>query len=165
MEYQKIAWKNDLVTGIKLVDGQHREFIGLVNRILDNSMKSDDEQLIRKSFSFLKYYINEHFSLEEAAMTEYKYPHYAIHKNMHVCFREEFERLESFLKAKVHTHDVLVNLNYLVVNWYLNHIKMDDKRLCEYLLAIDEERQETLAGKLEQIVALFFKTKAPEEAE
>ena len=162
MEHQNIVWKNDLVTGIKLIDSQHREFIGLVNKILDTSLNSDDEQLIKKSFSFLKYYISEHFSVEEAAMAEYKYPHYAMHKNIHTCFREEFERLESFLKNKVHPHDVLIKLNYLVVNWFMNHIKIDDKKLCNYLLAQSEERNESLVGKLDRIVAMFFKSKEVE---
>lgn len=159
MEYQKIAWKNDLVTGIKLIDSQHREFIGLVNKVLDSSMNSDDEHLIRKSFAFLRYYINEHFSVEEAAMSEYKYPHCAMHKNIHICFREEFERLEALLNSKTHVHDVLIKLNYLMVNWFVNHIKIDDKKLCEYLLVQEQEKKESIVSRLEQIVSLFFKKK------
>lgn len=162
MEHQKIVWKNDLVTGIKLIDSQHREFIGLVNKILDSSMNSDDEQLIRKSFAFLRYYINEHFCVEEAAMAEYKYPHYAMHKNIHTCFREEFERLEGLLNSKTHVHDVLIKLNYLMVNWFVNHIRIDDKKLCEYLLAQEQEKKESIVSRLEQIVSLFFKKKEVE---
>jgi hemerythrin len=159
MKYQKIVWGKDLLTGIKLIDSQNREFIGLVNKLLDISAKSDDEQLIIKSFAFLKYYINEHFSVEEAAMFEYDYPAYAIHRNIHTCFREEFERLELSLKNKAHPHDVVTKINYLVVNWFLNHIKTDDMKLSEYLLAKAEEKNEFLVNRLEQIVATFFKAK------
>jgi hemerythrin len=156
-EEKKIMWKDDLVTGIKLIDRQHREFIGLVNKLFDLSMEPDDHKLMSSSFAFLRYYINEHFSVEEAAMKEYKYPHYPMHRNIHLCFREEFDRLESFLKGKVHPHDVLVKLNYLTVNWFLSHIKIDDKKLCRYLVAHEGENREPLVSKLDQIVALFFK--------
>ena len=159
MENRTIKLNNDLVTGIKLIDSQHREFFALVNRILDSSVKSDDEQLIIKSFAFIKYYIGEHFSLEEAVMLEYEYPCYAVHRNSHVCFREEFERLESFLKSKVYQQDIVMKLNYLVVNWFMNHIKTDDKKLCTFLMAQSEEKKESLVSRLEQIIVPFFQEK------
>ena len=157
MEYQKIAWEGDLDTGIQLIDRQHKEFIRLVNNLLDCSVISDDNQALLKAFSFLRYYICEHFSVEESAMITYGYPFYKMHKNIHDSFRDEINAMESSLRAKTSPHDVLIKLNYLIVNWFMNHIKVEDGKLCSYLASQAQTRNEDLGGRLDQIVSVFFK--------
>ncbi len=157
MQYEKIEWKQDLDTGIRLIDRQHREFIGLVNKLLDSSLKADDSKLIIDSFSFLKYYISEHFSVEESAMLTYDYPHYGIHKSIHDTFREEINGMETTLKTRNSPHEMSMKLNYLIVNWFMNHIKVEDNKLCRFLEARAEEKNELLSDKLETIVSAFFK--------
>ena len=157
MEYQKIAWEGDLDTGIQLIDSQHKEFIKLVNNLLDCSVISDDNQALLKAFSFLRHYICEHFSVEETAMITYGYPFYKMHKNVHDSFREEINAMELSLRAKTNQHDVLIKLNYLIVNWFMNHIKVEDRKLCGYLALQAQNRNEDLGGRLDQIVSVFFK--------
>ncbi len=159
MDMTKIEWKSDLDTGIHLIDSQHREFIKLVNNLLDSSVNGDDIQLLMKSFAFLRYYICEHFSVEESAMITYGYPFYSMHKNIHDSFRDEINSMELNLRTTKSPHDSLVKLNYLIVNWFMNHIKVEDKKLCAYLAAQAQQRNENLTGKLDQIVGMFFKTR------
>ncbi|OGV53683.1 MAG: hypothetical protein A2X45_18020 [Lentisphaerae bacterium GWF2_50_93] len=157
MEQERITWKNDLDTGIQLIDSQHKEFIRLVNSLLDSSLKADDSQTLVKAFSFLRYYVGEHFSVEESAMIAYGYPFYAMHKNIHDSFREEIKAMELTLRTSVSQHEVVIKLNYLIVNWFMNHIKVEDRKLCAYLASQAQDRHEELGGKLDQIVSYFFK--------
>jgi len=159
MEYQKIVWKNDLDTGIQLIDSQHREFIRLVNNLLDSTVKSEDAQSLLKAFSFLRYYISDHFSVEESAMIAYGYPFYSMHKNIHDSFREEINGMEMKLRSNLPAHDVVIKLNYMIVNWFMHHIKVEDRKLCNYLEMQAQKRQESIGGRLEQIVSVFFKVR------
>ncbi len=157
MVHENIEWMSELETGIRLIDSQHREFIGLVNRLLDSSMVTEDGRLLSDSFAFLKYYISEHFSLEETAMCEYSYPFYLMHKAIHDSFREEIDSLEISLMINRSPHDMAMKLNYLMVNWFMNHIKTEDKKLTKYLLAQTADDKKVLASKLDQIVGAFFR--------
>ncbi|MFA6566752.1 MAG: hemerythrin family protein [Victivallales bacterium] len=156
-EHAKIVWKNDLETGIKLIDNQHKQFFKLVNRVLDSSIKEDDAKTIMDSFVFLRYYILEHFGVEESSMVEYKYPYFAQHKNRHLYFRKEIDRLESNLKANASPRETAIKLEYLIVNWFMNHIKVEDRKLCKYLLTEVEDSNQKLLGRLKTIVKGFFK--------
>jgi len=159
MEHAKIVWKDDLGTGIELIDKQHKQFFKLVNKMLDSSIKEDDAKIVIEAFAFLKYYILEHFGVEESSMVEYKYPFFAQHKNRHLYFRNEIDRLELSLNSNTPPHEVAIKLNYLIVNWFMNHIKVEDKRLCHYLLTEVEDSNHKLLGRLKEIVKGFFKHK------
>ncbi len=158
-EQAKIVWRNDLETGIKLIDNQHKQFFRLVNKILDSSIKQEDSKTLMDSFIFLKYYILDHFSVEEASMVEYKYPSFSQHKDRHLYFRKEIERLEASLKANDPSNEVAIKLEYLVINWFMNHIKVEDKKLCNYLLAEVQVSNKKLLSRLKAIVKGFFKPK------
>ena len=155
---EKIVWKDDLATGLEIIDKQHKQFFKLVNNLLDSSAKGNDSKIIFDSFVFLKYYILEHFSVEESAMVEYKYPHFAHHKGRHLYFRNEIDRLELSLKANTPPHEVAIKLNYLIVNWFMNHIKAEDKKLCKYLLTKVEDSKQKLIDRIKTIVKGFFKS-------
>ena len=157
MEHVKIIWRKDLATGLALIDKQHRQFFKLVNNLLDSSAKGNDSKIIIDSFVFLKYYILEHFGVEESAMVEYKYPYFPQHKHRHLYFRNEIDRLELSLKSNIPPHEVATKLNYLVVNWFTNHIKVEDKRLSRYLLTEVEDSNQKLFDRLKAIVKGFFK--------
>ncbi len=157
MVHKDIEWVSELETGIKLIDWQHREFIELVNRLLDSSMRNVDRRLLADSFKFLNCYICEHFYLEEAAMLEYSYPHYTMHHISHNSFREEINGLEMSLKADGNTHDLAIKLNYLTVSWVMNHVKVEDKNLIRHLLKQTSESKEILDDKLDEIVGDFIR--------
>jgi len=75
------------------------------------------------------------------------------------CLIHKIDRLELSLKSNIPSREVATKLNYLVVNWFMNHIKAEDKKLCKYLLTEVDDSNQKLLGRLKQIVKGFFKSK------
>ncbi|OGV61095.1 MAG: hypothetical protein A2X45_14985 [Lentisphaerae bacterium GWF2_50_93] len=150
----EIKWEPDLETGIKIIDRQHKEFFKLVNALLNNSMGSKNKDFVLKAFNFLNFYIIEHFGMEESLMTENKYTSLREHMGLHRYFRIELEKLEAQLKGN-HFDEVTIRLNYLMVNWFVNHIKVQDKKLAKFL---QEEMKinKSLSGRIASLMKKFF---------
>ncbi|OGV58618.1 MAG: hypothetical protein A2X45_01715 [Lentisphaerae bacterium GWF2_50_93] len=125
-----MKWSEDLCTGIAVIDRQHKTFFKLTNDLLEGS--ENDKKLILKAFDFLKNYIAEHFGLEEKLMVDYKYPAIKQHKTFHDNFIAELDKLEPRLQEES-LEPVFLRLNYLVVNWFVNHISTKDKKLASFL--------------------------------
>ncbi|HBC89633.1 MAG TPA: hypothetical protein DCZ94_22065 [Lentisphaeria bacterium] len=127
-----IEWTENLCTGIAVIDRQHKTFFKLTNDLLEGS--ENDKKLILKAFDFLKNYILEHFGLEEKLMGKYSYADMKQHKAFHDNFIAELDKLEPRLQEES-LEPVFLRLNYLVVNWFVNHIRTKDRKLASFLEA------------------------------
>lgn len=127
-----ISWTPDLSVGIGEIDTQHREFIRMIaelpERIEDNGgTKKSVETII-----FLEDYADRHFKTEEMFMSVYSYPQSAAHKDLHDMFRAEIGLMKE--KAQQDASAQAVNeINLKIYHWFLNHIKMTDMKLGDFL--------------------------------
>ncbi|MCK9259228.1 MAG: hemerythrin family protein, partial [Azoarcus sp.] len=68
---EELAWSDALLTGIDVIDRQHRGLVDMINataaRLADQSELSAEE--VRSLVGFLKEYTEVHFSTEEALMS------------------------------------------------------------------------------------------------
>ncbi len=150
----KIEWDDDLETGIQVIDQQHKEFFRLVNVLLDTSIKGADKESVLKAFKFLHFYIIEHFGMEESLMMEYKYLSLKEHRTGHRYFKDELRKLEAQLSG-AHFPEVSMRLDYLVVNWFINHIKVQDKKLAKFLQEKAKNNRK-IASKLAYLLKKLF---------
>ena len=150
----QIKWETDLETGIQVVDRQHKEFFRLVNNLLDNSIKDKDREPVFKAFKFLNLYIIEHFGMEESLMMEYKYQFLREHRGFHQYFRSELQKLEAQISGS-YFDEVSMRLNYLMVNWFVNHIKVQDKKLAKFLHG-EAKVNRGLSNRLGELMRKFF---------
>ena len=151
----EIKWEPELETGIKVVDFQHKEFFKLVNGLLDNSRRGADRETVLKAFNFLNFYIIDHFGVEESLMKEYKYQFLREHMGFHRYFKGELLKLEAQISGN-HFEEVSMRLNYLMVNWFVNHIKVQDRKLAKFLheeAGINKGLKDRLAG----LMGKFFR--------
>ena len=155
-----IKWDTDLETGIQVIDRQHKEFFRLVNDLLDNSLDmrdrdaGSDRESVMKAFSFLNLYIIDHFGMEESLMQEYGYQFLKEHSGFHRYFRKELYKLETQIGGN-HLEEVLRRLNYLMVNWFVNHIRVHDRKLAKFLHEKANVSQK-LSNMLEELMKKFF---------
>jgi hemerythrin len=128
-------WGDDLNTDMALIDRQHKEYVRRTNAFLEASMerKEKGKGSARETFQFLRKYIDEHFTTEEELMAEYDYPARQRHIVQHRHFQTEVDQLGVTLDKGNPSTDIVLKLNYLLVDWFQRHIKQIDKQLTGFL--------------------------------
>jgi hemerythrin len=135
-----MKWTEDLSTGVKIIDNQHKELFVRINDLVDAIKQHTCKYKISDVVRFLDDYIVLHFSEEEIMMQQCAYPDYPAHKAQHTKFIANFEELKiELLKLeggkKPGSYDLSVETNQVVVDWILEHIARVDKKLGLFLQA------------------------------
>jgi len=126
-----IVWNDSLSTGIITIDNQHKELFKRINELLDSSGKT--KETINEVARFLQSYIINHFATEEHYMNRTKYPDYPAHKSAHDRYREEFNQLKEKIEKEGVGLSVSVQMNHLLIDWWLNHINKVDKKMADFI--------------------------------
>ena len=129
-----ITWTKDLYGGVKIIDKQHKGYFKIVDDLLNMTLnRQHSEKKIAASFKFLRMYIIEHFATEETLMTKYDYPLYGDHKRRHIYFRKKIAELHEVSKYTKNSRDLAKQMHFILVDWFLNHVKITDKKMSAYL--------------------------------
>jgi len=133
-----------LLTGMALIDEQHRQYGRFVNAFLKVCQTQDRvaEGSLQKAFTFLHNYAREHLHQEEALMETYDYPAREVHLERHRFFSAWIEQTASHLSAGPTSLDQLMKIHYMLIEWFQMHIRSEDRRLTDHLKAVAEERQD-----------------------
>lgn len=142
-DHEPIVWNDTLVTGIDIIDEQHRILVNTLNEA--NAKLTTDtgaaflEQITHDLLSYALY----HFETEEELMHEYGYSHNNAedadaHTQQHRDFSAKVVAVREGIKTghSVSREDLLSFLN----SWLINHILNTDKRLGAFLQASDKYR-------------------------
>jgi len=130
-------WNSAFETGNELVDNDHKEIFGLVEKLLTSSFDNPKEQ-VKTSIEFLTDYVVRHFANEERLMDESGYPRSDIHKSEHSEFLHVATQLyEKFLDNEFSLGEFSENdelhlskeLNKTVVGWLTKHVMGSDRDL------------------------------------
>ena len=70
----EFAWSDDLLTGVRDIDEQHRELFSRVNTLIVACTQQKGKDEIGNYLQFLMDYVAFHFAAEEREMTTYQYP-------------------------------------------------------------------------------------------
>lgn len=125
--------KDEFLTGITLVDDEHRELFRIAQSALDlyqDEFVVDKYDHIVKILKELKAYTIKHFADEEAYMESIHYKRLFTQKMEHNAF---VEKLNEFDLDKVDENQdsaILDLLNFLN-DWLVNHILEKDKLLSQ----------------------------------
>ncbi|MFO7339278.1 MAG: bacteriohemerythrin [Lysobacteraceae bacterium] len=118
-----IVWRDELDTGIDVIDQQHRRIVAMINRLAEGTPERLDEV-----FSELVDYTLSHFAFEEELMAAAGYPLSEAHKRVHEMFARRVARYQERHRAG---EDVIGELREMLVVWLFNHIRNDDKAYAE----------------------------------
>lgn len=129
-----IRWTKSLAIGIDEIDSQHRDLFEQMGRLLDASLEEEGLEAIEKIVIFLEKYIHDHFASEEGYMKRFDYPGYAAHKFAHDGFIASFKFLKEHLISDDNATVAVIDTEQLLSNWWLKHIRIEDKALGEFLL-------------------------------
>lgn len=128
-----IEWNNDLTTGYSTIDEQHKELINRFNSILDACNHGKGKEEVKNLLQFLGEYVKSHFAMEEELQQRYHYPEYALHKQEHVGFIRDFNKLQNQFDEEGATLSLVIQTNQALVDWLIRHINGTDKKLAAFL--------------------------------
>ncbi|OGW48860.1 MAG: hemerythrin [Nitrospirae bacterium RBG_19FT_COMBO_42_15] len=128
-----IQWTEELSIGSKEIDNQHKELFNRINQLLDACNKGEGKEIASKMLNFLEDYIVIHFTAEENIQKKYNYPEYEAHKLLHLKFIKDFSALKKNFDAEGPSLPIVLQINRIVVDWLINHIKKVDKALGKFV--------------------------------
>ena len=136
-EFDHAEWSAELNTGVDVVDEQHQPYFNLLNDYLKKASEtSSGPQLVldlAEKLTFLHKYAEEQFSTEEAIMREAGYPDYESHKEEHQHFLHHVEELYLQMKTRGYSPSLGREVNYYIIEWFVEHIRLTDKKLVGFL--------------------------------
>ena len=129
----RAEFDDSLVTGNEMIDGQHKELIDKINKLLDSCETSKDKLVAIKTLDYLADYTEFHFGEEEKLQEDIQYPGIEAHKKEHDKLREVVKELYEMLEEEEGPSNAfVVQVNRNVIEWLYGHIKTFDRSVAEY---------------------------------
>lgn len=127
-----LVWKEEYSVGVKLIDGQHKRFVDLLNDFkIAVNLEIPNVDSMQKVFCDLVDYVKVHFTTEEEIQRIYEYPMQKKHFRFHSDFVEKIYDFEKEI-PKIHIEDIREMSDFLN-NWLIDHIMKEDKVLAKFL--------------------------------
>ena len=130
----KVEFDNSLVTGNAMIDEQHKELIGKIDKLLSCCEQNGGKVEAIKMLDYLAEYTDFHFGEEEKLQEEVSYPAIEEHKKQHAAFKKAVEELhEMLIEEEGPTEAFVAAVNKNVVDWLFDHIKKMDQALAAFV--------------------------------
>ena len=128
-DFEIFPWSENLDTGHKNVDKQHRKLVNLLNR-LARALVNNHEVLINQAFDELADYAEYHFREEEAYWKDYfgNDSWYTLHHKSHESFLPQVLEMREKKQDK-NDDDVIEEIVNFLIKWLAFHIIDSDKRM------------------------------------
>ena len=130
----RAEFTDNLITGNKTIDEQHKELISKINGLLEAVEGSQGQAAAMRTLNFLNDYVVYHFDAEEKLQEEVSYPGIREHKAKHAEFKKAVEELHEMLEEEEGPSEAFVAaVKKNVVDWLFQHIKNKDQTLATFI--------------------------------
>lgn len=127
----RAEFTDELITGNKMIDSQHKELIEKINDLLSAIENDKGKEESKKMMSYLSEYVDFHFGEEEKFQEEIGYPGIDEHKAKHAEFKKTVAALtEMVTSGSMADFSNLVKKE--VIDWLYYHIQGFDRSVAEY---------------------------------
>lgn len=128
------VFNENLHTGSELIDGQHKEIIEKINKLVAACENGSCQLESIKMLDYLADYTEYHFQEEEALQKEVGYPGLEEHKKRHDEFRVAVKELHEMLEEEEGPSPRFVKaVQDNVIDWFYRHIRGFDSSVAAYL--------------------------------
>ena len=122
------------MTGNTLIDGQHKEIIEKINKLVNTCENGTCQIESVKMLDYLADYTEKHFQEEEALQEAVAYPGLEEHKKRHDEFRVAVKELHEMLEEEEGPSPRFVKaVQENVIDWLYRHIKGFDSSVATYI--------------------------------
>lgn len=133
LETNLLVWNTKFEIGIPEVDKEHQAILEQFAILYSLMVEGKGHLFYPKFLTFLKEYVEIHFSHEEALQKKINYPYYKKHALAHVQFKNQVLELLEQQSHKEITNKDLILLNLFVKKWLIHHILVEDKKIKQFL--------------------------------
>ncbi len=130
---QKFEMDESMMTGITIIDLQHKAIITTFNNLADAIEKGQGADVVGKILAFLRYYIEWHFECEEECADKYRCPIAPKNKEAHKKFTNMVYQLEEQYHQSGPSQELALRIHNELANWFVNHIKRIDTQIGEHI--------------------------------
>lgn len=127
-----IEWRDEFAIGIPSVDFEHRQMIGMINKLHESLAGTPAQDTVSRFLGEIHSLISAHFALEEKEMLEIGYDGFEDHKDDHERLLDEILDLLD----EVDNGDagaVPESLGQRLNIWFTEHFKTRDAKLHRFL--------------------------------
>lgn len=133
-----LGWTKELSVGVDSIDKQHQIWFDKANALFDAGKNGKEKASVSELLRFLDEYTRLHFHDEETYMLSIKYPEYETQKTMHTAFIARLDKLKKEFKDSGENILIILNANKLVVEWLVQHIASQDKKIGVYARSLQK---------------------------
>lgn len=133
LETNLLVWNVQFEIGVPEVDREHQGILEQFAILYSLMVEGKGHLFYPKFLTFLKEYVEIHFSHEEALQKKINYPYYKKHALAHVQFKNQVLELLEQQSHKEITNKDLILLNLFVKKWLIHHILVEDKKIKQFL--------------------------------
>jgi len=126
-------WKDSLLTGVSIIDTEHKKLIAAIDELVDECKRGQGNAAIGKTLSFVVSYTKKHFADEEKLQAQYAYPGITAHKQLHANFIKSITALKDGFDKNGADSALTGKINTTLVDWLIEHIGKEDRKLGEYI--------------------------------
>jgi len=128
---QKIHWSEQYSVGVQSLDEQHKNFIDMVNGLMDDVQAEAELAVVADTLSRMKQHANEHFFMEERLMKLFQYPGIENHRIEHQLFIKKI--VDSSIGETFYCGIEPRELMRYLHDWWHNHILYEDMKYKPYM--------------------------------
>jgi hemerythrin len=142
----RFVWSAELETGVRSIDLQHEELIGMLNELQDAHAAGSAQTVLHDVLRRLDAYIVFHFATEEALMADL--PAHEAHADTHLQQHRLFIEQVSALRQQALSDgpQAMGQLVDYLTGWLYDHILKTDRKLAALLNARAAQQQDSERG-------------------
>ncbi len=124
---ETIQWSEEFSVGVEKLDQQHRQIIGMLNRLISTPEAQDTHsETISDILTAMTRYSLEHFKTEEGLMKAHGYPELEEHRQEHIAYRKKAIDFSTATSLGVESVPQIL-VSYLS-EWWTHHILDEDMK-------------------------------------
>lgn len=127
-----MEWKREFEIGVEPIDAQHRELFARVGELLA-AISAGRSDAVGPAVQYLRRYVLDHFTAEQALMARSGYPKADAHAREHAAFASELLALETQHAANPRSPWLGSKLGVSLATWLRQHVLGWDRELGRFL--------------------------------
>ena len=128
---EKIGWKKEYSSGLIYLDNHRRNYIDIVNELIDICNSKNCETRLPMVFHRLAFYIEDYFAKKEMAIREAPGIPFAEYKKEHHRFTTEISRFQE--RYSHGDTEICSEMIEFMMSWFLDYITRFGSEAPDYM--------------------------------